>query len=164
MTTFSLNVPNFGTTLAENSYGKLVQVCQSAEAAGFDRVLVTDHVVMGSDNSAYTWSAFPTEPDANWLEPLTVLAFVAGQTKTIRLGTGIVIAALRGERYWPRRPRHSICCPVADSIWASEPVGRNANTTRSVWTSAKGDHCSTTLSQCAGRCGVRRRRASTLLD
>ena len=73
-----------------------MQVCQNAEAAGFDRVLVTDHVVMGSDNSAYTWSAFPTEPDANWLEPLTVLAFVAGQTKTIRLGTGIVIAALRG--------------------------------------------------------------------
>lgn len=96
MTTFSLNVPNFGTTLAEDSYAKLVQVCQSAEAAGFDRVLVTDHVVMGSDNSAYTWSAFPTEPDANWLEPLTVLAFVAGQTKAIRLGTGIVIAALRG--------------------------------------------------------------------
>ncbi len=62
MTTFSLNVPNFGTTLAEDSYAKLVQVCQSAEAAGFDRVLVTDHVVMGSDNSAYTWSAFPTEP------------------------------------------------------------------------------------------------------
>ncbi|NMD61457.1 UNVERIFIED_ORG: putative F420-dependent oxidoreductase [Nocardia globerula] len=96
MTTLSLNVPNFGTTLAADSYGKLVQVCQSAESAGFDRVLVTDHVVMGSDNSAYTWSAFPTEPDANWLEPLSVLAFVAGQTTTIRLGTGIVIAALRG--------------------------------------------------------------------
>ncbi|XGU20929.1 hypothetical protein ACETU7_12050 [Rhodococcus sp. 3Y1] len=62
MTTFSLNVPNFGTTLAEDSYAKLVQVCQSAEAAGFDRVLVTDHVVMGSDNSAYTWSAFPPSP------------------------------------------------------------------------------------------------------
>ena len=96
MTTLSLNVPNFGATLAADSYGKLVQVCQSAETAGFDRVLVTDHVVMGSDNSAYTWSAFPTEPDANWLEPLSVLAFVAGQTTTIRLGTGIVIAALRG--------------------------------------------------------------------
>lgn len=96
MTTLSLNVPNFGATLAADSYGKLVQVCQSAESAGFHRVMVTDHVVMGSDNSAYTWSTFPTDPDANWLEPLTVLAFVAGQTKTIRLGTGIVIAALRG--------------------------------------------------------------------
>lgn len=96
MPTLSLNVPNFGSTLAADSYGKLVQVCQSAEAAGFDRIMVTDHVVMGSDNSAYVWSAFPTDPDVNWLEPLTVLAFVAGQTKTIRLGTGIVIAALRG--------------------------------------------------------------------
>ncbi|ERB51121.1 hypothetical protein N806_07910 [Rhodococcus sp. P27] len=149
--------------LAENSYGKLVQVCQSAEAAGFDRVLVTDHVVMGSDNSAYTWSAFPTEPDANWLEPLTVLAFVAGQTKTIRLGTGIVIAALRGGAVLAKLPRHSICCPAAASTLASEPVGRNANTTPSVWTSVNEDRCSTTHLQCAGPCGVRRRRASTLL-
>nr|WP_240945280.1 TIGR03619 family F420-dependent LLM class oxidoreductase [Rhodococcus sp. HNM0569] len=92
----SVNVPNFGPALAADDYGQLLAVCRAADAAGFDRLQVTDHVVMGSDTSGYTWSAFPTAPDEHWLEPLTVLAVLAGQTERIRLGTGIVIAALRG--------------------------------------------------------------------
>ncbi|QNG17943.1 TIGR03619 family F420-dependent LLM class oxidoreductase [Rhodococcus triatomae] len=96
MTTLSLNVPNFGPLLGGDRYGRLLSVCEAADEAGFDRLLLTDHVVMGADTSGYTWSAFPTEPDANWLEPLTTLAVLAGRTRRIRLGTGIVIAALRG--------------------------------------------------------------------
>ena len=37
----------------------------------------------------------PTGPDGFWLEPLTVLSVVAGITSRIRLGTNILIAALR---------------------------------------------------------------------
>ena len=37
----------------------------------------------------------PTGPDGHWLEPLTVLAVVAGMTTKIRLGTAILLAALR---------------------------------------------------------------------
>ncbi len=37
----------------------------------------------------------PTGPDGHWLEPLTVLSVVAGQTSRIRLGTNILLAALR---------------------------------------------------------------------
>ncbi|NKX09152.1 TIGR03619 family F420-dependent LLM class oxidoreductase [Rhodococcus hoagii] len=94
--TLSINVPNFGPLLAQDDYGRFVQFCVAADRAGIDRVMVTDHVVMGSDTSGYTWSAFPTEPDAVWLEPLTMLALLAGRTERVRLGTGIVIAALRG--------------------------------------------------------------------
>ncbi|GAA2421913.1 TIGR03619 family F420-dependent LLM class oxidoreductase [Mycolicibacterium llatzerense] len=96
MPTLSLNVPNFGSLLAGDDFGQLIAVCRAADEAGVDRLIVTDHVVMGPDSSAYTWGSFPTEPDAPWLEPLTVLAVLAGQTRRIRLGTGIVIAALRG--------------------------------------------------------------------
>ncbi|WP_206518108.1 TIGR03619 family F420-dependent LLM class oxidoreductase [Rhodococcus sp. X156] len=94
--TLSLNVPNFGPLLARDGYRHLIELAEQAEAAGIDRVNVTDHVVMGPDTSAYTWGPFATEPDAMWLEPLTVLSVMAGRTRTIRLGTGIVIAALRG--------------------------------------------------------------------
>lgn len=96
MTTLTLNVPNFGTLLSANGFTHLLDVSEAADAAGVDRLLVTDHVVMGSDTDAYTWGPFPTDPDAPWLEPLTVLSVIAGRTRRIRLGTGIVIAALRG--------------------------------------------------------------------
>ncbi|MFF0818418.1 TIGR03619 family F420-dependent LLM class oxidoreductase [Rhodococcus sp. NPDC003318] len=96
MTTLSLNVPNFGNLLAADGFGHLIDVCVAADVAGVDRLLVTDHVVMGPDTDAYTWGPFPTDPDAVWLEPMTVLALIAGRTQRIRLGTGIVIAALRG--------------------------------------------------------------------
>ncbi|TJZ75871.1 TIGR03619 family F420-dependent LLM class oxidoreductase [Rhodococcus oryzae] len=96
MPTLSLNVPNFGNLLAADDFGHLLEVCRAADTAGVDRLILTDHVVMGPDTSAYSWGAFPTDPDAPWLEPMTVLALVAGQTERIRLGTGIVIAALRG--------------------------------------------------------------------
>lgn len=94
--TLSLNVPNFGNLLARDNFSHLLDIAVRAESAGVDRVHVTDHVVMGEDTTAYSWGPFATEPDAMWLEPLTVLAVLAGRTSTIRLGTGIVIAALRG--------------------------------------------------------------------
>ncbi|EOM77495.1 TIGR03619 family F420-dependent LLM class oxidoreductase [Rhodococcus rhodnii] len=96
MVQLSVNVPNFGSTLAGGDWSALLDACVAAEDAGFDRVLVTDHVVMGSDTDDYTWSAFPSVPDDEWLEPLSVLAAVAARTSRIRLATGIVIAALRG--------------------------------------------------------------------
>lgn len=92
----SVNLPNFGDVLARDNYAHLVDVAVRAEESGVDRVNVTDHVVMGSDTSGYAWGPFATEPDAVWLEPMTVLAVIAGRTRTIRLGTGVIIAALRG--------------------------------------------------------------------
>ena len=37
----------------------------------------------------------PTGPDGHWLEPMTTLSVIAGATERIRLGTGILLAALR---------------------------------------------------------------------
>ena len=73
------------------------------DAAGVDRLVVSDHVVFGEDLAAYgdpsvggtAGGRQPTGPDGAWLEPLTVLSFVAARTERIRLGTNILIAALR---------------------------------------------------------------------
>ena len=64
---------------------------------------MSDHVVFGEDLDAYAkpeaggveGGKQPTGPDGHWLEPLTVLTAVAAQTTRVRLGTYILIAALR---------------------------------------------------------------------
>jgi probable F420-dependent oxidoreductase len=73
------------------------------DAAGVDRLVVSDHVVFGEQLDAYgrpelggqAGGRQPTGPDGHWLEPLTTLSFVAAQTTRIRLGTNILLAALR---------------------------------------------------------------------
>jgi probable F420-dependent oxidoreductase len=76
---------------------------RAADLAGVDRVVVSDHVAFGEDLDAYGQPATggveggrqPTGPDGHWLEPVTVLTAVAAQTDRIRLGTYILLAALR---------------------------------------------------------------------
>src|SRR3974390_2872496 len=73
----------------------MVDVAQMVEDSGADRVVVVDHLVMGSHTDAYRWGRFPTPPQAPWLEPLTVLTAMAAGTGNVRLATGILIAPLR---------------------------------------------------------------------
>lgn len=92
--TLTLGLPTFGT-MPGGDWRRLLDVARIAEATGIDRVVVTDHVVNGPDVDAYPWGRFPTGPDGDWLEPLTVLTAIAAVTERIRLSTGILIAPLR---------------------------------------------------------------------
>ncbi|MFJ6573967.1 TIGR03619 family F420-dependent LLM class oxidoreductase [Streptomyces sp. NPDC091292] len=73
------------------------------DAAGVDRLAVSDHVVFGERMEEYgkpelggrAGGSQPTGPDGHWLEPLTLLSVLAGMTTHIRLATNILIAALR---------------------------------------------------------------------
>src|SRR5947209_4290622 len=81
----------------------VLDTARAADAAGVDRVLVSDHVVFGEQMDAYgrpesggvTGGKQPTGPDGHWLEPLTTLSVLCGTTSRVRLGTNILIAALR---------------------------------------------------------------------
>jgi probable F420-dependent oxidoreductase len=74
-----------------------------ADEAGVDRLVVSDHVVFGERLEEYgrpeiggqAGGKQPTGPDGHWLEPLTTLSVLAGMTSRIRLGTNILVAALR---------------------------------------------------------------------
>ena len=92
----SIGLPNFGEWLSPSPWSRLVDVAVTAETAGIERLVVVDHVVMGPHTDSYRWGRFPTGPDGDWLEPLTVLSAIAGATQRIRLATGIMIPALRG--------------------------------------------------------------------
>ncbi len=81
----------------------MLQTARAADAAGVDRVVVSDHLVFGENLDAYADPAVggtaggrqPTGPDGNWLEPLVVLTAIAATTSRIRLGTAVLLAALR---------------------------------------------------------------------
>jgi probable F420-dependent oxidoreductase len=72
-----------------------LRVAREAEDAGFDGVVVPDHVVMGKRPDRYPWGTFAEQPDAPFLEPFVMLAAIAAVTDRIRLTTGILIAPLR---------------------------------------------------------------------
>lgn len=88
-------LPNFGNYLPGTGPADLVEIAVMAEQAGISRVVVADHVVMGSDMSTYPWGDLSLNPTDPFYEPLTVLSAMASRTSRIRLATGILIAPLR---------------------------------------------------------------------
>src|SRR6266566_1377569 len=68
-----------------------VRVAQAAEAAGFESVWTGEHVVLPDPQVPPS----PLPPHSPLLDPAVALAFVAAHTKTIKLGTGIIILPQR---------------------------------------------------------------------
>jgi probable F420-dependent oxidoreductase len=91
----SLTIPAFGTFYEPGQLHRVVELARAVEDAGVTTVVVPDHVVIGPHTDRYPWGTFPYGPDAPWLEPLAVLAAIAGATSRLRLSTGILIAPLR---------------------------------------------------------------------
>jgi len=81
----------------------LFEQARGADAAGIDRLVVSDHVVLGENLDAYgdpktggiKGGVQPTGPDGQWLDPIVVLSMWAAMTKRTRFLTGILIAPLR---------------------------------------------------------------------
>ena len=98
----SMGIPTFSKE-EPASWKPLFERAHLLEEAGVDRLLVSDHVVFGEDLDAYARPELggavggvqPTGPDGLWLEPITTLAVLTGVTTRIRLGTNILLAALR---------------------------------------------------------------------
>jgi probable F420-dependent oxidoreductase len=79
--------------------GALGGLAQAAEDLGYDSVWLSDHVVVPERiASVYPYAPdgrFPTPPVLPYLEPLIGLAYLAGQTRRIRLGVGVLILPYR---------------------------------------------------------------------
>ena len=91
----ALAIPSYGSFFPRERLHEIVGLTRMAEDAGVDTVVVPDHLVMSDRTDRYRWGPFPLPVDAPWLEPLTVLAAIAGATRRVRLATGILIAPLR---------------------------------------------------------------------
>jgi probable F420-dependent oxidoreductase len=91
------------TLFPPRDLGALVRTAVEAEAAGFDAVMVSEHVVLGPGSDARGLPENPREyalpgnqdPSMSWPDPLTLLAAVASATSRVRLVASSVIAPLR---------------------------------------------------------------------
>jgi probable F420-dependent oxidoreductase len=76
-----------------------VAIAQAAEAGGFESLWTVEHALVPEGyQSTYPYSdsgRMPGPDDSDIPDPLIWLAYVAGQTSTIRLGTGILILPQR---------------------------------------------------------------------
>jgi probable F420-dependent oxidoreductase len=95
MPRLTLSIPSFGPFFPPGRLHEVVDLAVRAEQAGVDTLIVPDHVLMSDRTDRYAWGPFPFPVDVPWLEPLTVLAAIAGATSRVRLATGILIAPLR---------------------------------------------------------------------
>ena len=77
----------------------LVEVAQLAEELGYHSIFVADHIIMPRGlESQYPYSSdggFPYAPDQDWLDPMVALGYLAGLTRTIRLGTSVTVLPMR---------------------------------------------------------------------
>jgi probable F420-dependent oxidoreductase len=67
------------------------RVATAAEAAGFESVWTGEHVVLPDPRVPPS----PAPPELPMLDPAVALAFLAARTRTLRLGTGIIILPQR---------------------------------------------------------------------
>ena len=68
-----------------------LRVARAAEDAGFDSVWTAEHVVLPDPQVPPS----PAPPHMKLLDPAVALAFIAAQTTTLRLATGIIILPQR---------------------------------------------------------------------
>ena len=64
---------------------------EAAEAVGIESIWVSEHPVLADPRRPPS----PMDPEDPILDPVTSLAFLAGRTRSVRLGTGIVVLPLR---------------------------------------------------------------------
>jgi probable F420-dependent oxidoreductase len=99
MTTHTAIGCTLPTSGANADAGALRALAQAAEALGYDSIWVSDHVVIPAQiASPYPYSpdgAFRLGPRAPYLEPMTALTYLAGCTRTVRLGTHVLILPYR---------------------------------------------------------------------
>ncbi len=62
----------------------LINLSQAAEAAGFDSLWVGEHVILHESSTRIP-------PTYRYLNPLLALTYMAAHTKSIRLGTGVLL-------------------------------------------------------------------------
>ncbi len=77
----------------------VAEMARRAEALGYDSIVVTDHVVIPRHiESRYPYNATGrlfVPADADYLEPISMLCFLAGATERVRFGPSVLVLPYR---------------------------------------------------------------------
>ncbi|MDW3215565.1 MAG: TIGR03619 family F420-dependent LLM class oxidoreductase [Ilumatobacteraceae bacterium] len=84
-------------------WARLLANAEAADRSGIDKLVVSDHVAFGERLDEYARPEVggvaggrqPTGPDGHWLEPVTLMSFLAGRTTNVRFASHVLLAALR---------------------------------------------------------------------
>jgi probable F420-dependent oxidoreductase len=94
-TEFGVSLPNIG--MHDPMAVRLV--AEQAEAAGLDSVWAADHIVLPTGSTSpypyHTEGEFLIPPGMPFMDQFTCLAYVAGMTKNVKLGTAVNLLPLR---------------------------------------------------------------------
>jgi alkanesulfonate monooxygenase len=88
---FGLRLPSFALGPRTASLQEMGAYLRRAEDLGFDCAMSIDHLLLTPPAYACTW-----------LEPVALLAALAGVTRTIRLGTMVLVLPLRNPAYFAK--------------------------------------------------------------
>ena len=92
-----------GVAVPPSTPQQLSAVARAADERGFSSLWLGEHVVLFDvHDKEYPYAAsgdFPIKGPAGMAEPFTTLAFLAGQTQQIRLGTGVCLVPQRNPLY-----------------------------------------------------------------
>lgn len=80
---FGVILPNYGKPAAREA---LVEVARAAEELGYDSIWTTDHILLPRGHE---------EPFGHIYETLITLAYLAGVTEKVRIGTSVLVLPLR---------------------------------------------------------------------
>lgn len=73
---------------------RLRRAARKADQLGFHSLWLFEHTAFPTEIPE-SYGKIPFSPEMSFLEPVTTLAYLAAETKHIRLGTGILLLALR---------------------------------------------------------------------
>ena len=105
----------------------LVRMAVEAEEAGFDAVMVSEHVALGPGADELGLPENPRDyalpgnqdPSTPWPDPITLLAAVASATSRLRLVASSIIAPLRHPLLLAKQL--ATTCYRRDAWWCSPP-------------------------------------------
>ena len=88
---FGLRIPSFALGPQTASLAEMGAYLRRAEDLGFDSAVSIDHLLQTPPAYACTW-----------LEPIALLSALAGVTRTIKLGTMVLVLPLRNPAYFAK--------------------------------------------------------------
>ena len=93
---FGFGIPNAGAAI---NGADIVKYVQRVEQLGYESIWTGDHIILptgGTTQYPYTADgSFPLASTENFLEPFTLLAYVAAVTKRVKIGTTVIILPYR---------------------------------------------------------------------
>jgi alkanesulfonate monooxygenase len=88
---YGLRLPSFALGARTATIATMGRYLRRAEELGFESAFTIDHLLL--TRPAYS---------STWLEPIALLAALAGVTRTIRLGTMVLVLPLRNPAYFAK--------------------------------------------------------------